>query len=167
MSIEVNITEQKVEVYDNGQRAYLAAYSTVDQTNAGATSENLMTYGTTDISRGVSIVASTKITIANAGIYNIQFSAQLNKAGGGTSLAQIWLKKNGENVSNSATEVTLAGNNARLVAAWNFVVQAAAGDYYELAWHSSDTTVFIDYNTTAVSPTRPAIPSIILTVTQV
>lgn len=167
MSIEVNITEQKVEVYDNGQRDYLAAYSTQDQTNAGATAANVMTYNVTDISRGVSIVSNSRITIAKAGIYNIQFSAQFQKSDGGDDTVQIWLSKGGTNVANTTTEITLVGNNGKFVAAWNFVVQAQAGDYYELYWHSADTAVSIDYQAAASSPARPAIPSIILTVTQV
>lgn len=167
MSIEVNITEDKVEIYDGTQAAYLAAYDVVDQTNAGATSVNLMKYRTTDISRDISIASDSRITMAKAGIYNIQFSAQLDKTDSGDDTVQIWLRKNGNNVANSNTEMTLVGNSGKHVAAWNFVVQASAGDYFEIAWHSADTAVFINYIAAASTPTRPAIPSVILTVTQV
>ena len=167
MSIEVNITEDKVEIYDGTQAAYLAAYDVLDQTNAGATSVNLMKFRTTDISRDISIVSDSRITMAKAGIYNIQFSAQFDKGDSGDDTVQIWLRKNGDNVANSNTEMTLTGNAGKHVAAWNFVVQASAGDYYEIAWHSADTEVFINYIAAASTPTRPAIPSVILTVTQV
>jgi len=167
MSYEINITEQAVEIYDGGQRYYLAAYSTVDQTNAGATSVNKITYNTTDLSSGISIASSSRITMANAGIYNIQFSAQFAKTDGGDDVVDIWLCKNGNNVANSNTEVTIQGNNGNFLAAWNFVVQASAGDYYELCWSSADTDVRLDYRAAGTSPTRPAIPSVILTVTQV
>ena len=167
MSIEVNITEDKIEIYDGTQAAYLAAVDTQDQTNAGATSVNLMKFRTTDISRDISIVSDSRITLSKAGIYNIQFSAQFDKGDSGDDTVQIWLRKNGNNVANSNTEMTLTGNAGKHVAAWNFVVQASAGDYYEIAWHSADTEVFINYITAASTPTRPAIPSAILTVTQV
>jgi len=167
MSIEVNITEDKVEIYDGTQAAYLAAYDVLDQTNAGATSVNLLKFRTTDISRDISIASDSRITMAKAGIYNIQFSAQLDKADSGDDTVQIWLRKNGDNVTNSNTELTLIGNAGKHVAAWNFVVQASAGDYFEIAWHSADTAVFINYIAAASTPTRPAIPSVILTVTQV
>ena len=167
MSIEINITEQAVEIYDGTQAAYLAAYDVVDQTNAGATSVNLMKFRTADISRGISVVSDSRITMAKAGIYNIQFSAQFDKNDSGDDTVQIWLRKNGNNIANSNTEMTLVGNNGKHVAAWNFVVQASAGDYYEIAWHSADTAVFIKYIVAASTPTRPAIPSVILTVTQV
>lgn len=167
MSIEINITEDRVEIYDGTQAAYLAAVDTQDQANAGATSVNLMKFRTTDISRDISIVSDSRITMAKAGIYNIQFSAQLDKTDSGDDTVQIWLRKNGQNVANSNTEMTLVGNNGKHVAAWNFVVQASAGDYYEIAWHSADTSVFINYIAETTSPTRPAIPSVILTATQV
>ena len=167
MSIEINITEQAVEIYDGTQRAYLSAYDVVDQPNAGASSVNVMKFRTADISRGISVVSDSRITMASGGIYNIQFSAQLDKTDSGDDTVQIWLRKNGNNVANTNTETTLVGNNGKHVAAWNFVVQASAGDYYEIAWHSADTAVFINYIVAASTPTRPAIPSAIVTVTQV
>lgn len=167
MSIEINITEQAVEIYDGSQAAYLSAYDVVDQPNAGATSVNVMKFRTTDISRDISVVSDSRITMAKAGIYNIQFSAQLDKTDSGDDTVQIWLRKNGNNVANTNTETTLVGNAGKHVAAWNFVVQASAGDYYEIAWHSADTAVFINYIAAASTPTRPAIPSVIVTVTQV
>ena len=142
-------------------------YSTVSQTNAGATAANVITYNTTDLSSGISIVSSSRITIANAGIYNIEFSAQLQKNSGGDDQVDIWLAKNGSNVANSNTTIMLHSNPGYEVAAWNFLVQANAGDYYELYWSSSDTTAQIHAASAGTNPTRPAIPSIILSVTQV
>ncbi len=146
---------------------YGAFYSTATQTNAGATSANAMTYNQTDLSSGVSIASSSRITLANPGVYNIQFSAQLSKSSGGADEVDIWLSKNGTNVDWTNTSIILNGNPAYNVAAWNFVVAATGGDYYELYWHSSDTTVQITTAATGSNPTRPAIPSVILTVTQV
>lgn len=167
MSIDITVSESNVTVYDGGQKYYGAFYSTQDQTNAGATTANKMTYNVTDLSSGVTIVSNSRITIANGGVYNIQFSAQLDKTDSGDDKVDIWLCKNGSNVANTNTETTLVGNNGKHVAAWNFVVQAQAGDYYELCWSSADTNVFLNYMASQVSPTRPAIPSVILTVTQI
>ena len=165
--VNVTVTGTSIGLQVGQQSYYLSAYSTQDQTNAGATSVNKMTYNTTDFSNGVSIVSSSRITIANAGVYNIQFSAQLDKSDSGDDTVQIWLCKNGSNVANSNTETTLVGNNGKHVAAWNWFVNAAAGDYFEICWHSSDTAVFINYIASATTPTRPAIPSVILTVNKV
>jgi hypothetical protein len=145
---------------------YGAFYSTATQTNAGATSANAITYNQTDLSNGVSIASNSRITLANPGVYDIQFSAQLQKSSGGSDEVDIWLSKNGTDVAWSNTSIMLTSNPGYSVAAWNFLVQATGGDYYELYWHSSDTTATIHAAATGSNPTRPAIPSVILTVTQ-
>lgn len=165
--VNVTISGTSIGLQVGPQSYYLSAYSTQDQTNAGATSVNKMTYNTTDFSNGVSIVSNSRITIANAGVYNIEFSAQLSKGDSGDDTIQIWLCKNGSNIANSNTEVTLIGNNGKHLASWNWFVNAAAGDYYEICWHSSDTAVTIDYQAAGTTPTRPAIPSVILTVNKI
>jgi len=150
-------------------RQYLEAYSTQDQTNPVANAENLMSFNNTGISNGVSVVTNgttlSRITMSTAGVYNIQFSAQLNQSTGGAHNAFIWLKKNGTAVANTAGDTRIAGNGDRIMAAWNYIVSASAGDYYELAWASSDTNVLLDY--VAAAAPVPAIPSVILTVVPV
>lgn len=165
--VNVTVSGTSINVAVGPQSYYGSFYSTQDQTNAGATSVNKMTLNTTDLSNGVSIVSNSRITIANAGIYNIQFSAQVFKTSGGTSKIDIWLCKNGSNVANTNTEMEVTGNSHGSVAAWNFFVNAAAGDYYELCWSSADTTMRLDYTAAQTTPTRPAIPSVILTVNKV
>jgi len=140
-------------------------YDEQDQTNA--VSVNKMKFRTTDLANGVSIVSDSRITIANAGVYDIQFSLQLEKTDSGTDEVEIWLCKNGNNVAWTNTEVYLVGNNAKSVAAWNFFVNAAAGDYYEICWYSADSNVLISATAAASNPTRPAIPSVIVTVNQI
>lgn len=166
-SVIAQVTTNEIKAIVGPEYFFGSFYSTVDQTNAGATSVNKMTYNVTDFSNGVSIVSNSRITLANAGNYNIQFSAQFDKTDSGDDTVQIWLCKNGSNIANTNTEMTLTGNNGKHVAAWNFFVNAAAGDYFEICWHSSDTAVFINYIAAASNPTRPAIPSVILTVNKI
>lgn len=142
------------------------------QTNVGAgldpVEANVMTLGTTDFASGVSIVDDTKITIANKGVYNVQFSSQFSRAGGaGFSTVEVWLRKNGSNVPETNTSLNIPQSGGKAVAAWNFLVQANAGDYYELVWYSSDADVEMWYSAAGTDPVRPEIPSVILTVTQV
>lgn len=165
--VNVTVSGTSIGLQIGQQSYYLSAYSTQDQTNAGATSVNKMTYNVTDFGNGVSIVSNSRITIANAGIYNIEFSAQLAKGDSGDDTIQIWLCKNGNNLANSNTEVTLVGNNGKHLASWNWFVNAAANDYFEICWHAADTSVYVDYQAAGTTPTRPAIPSVILTVNKV
>lgn len=165
--VNVSVTDSSVNVMVGELRYYGSFYSTSDQTNAGATSENIMTCSATDLSYGVSLVSSSRFTIANAGIYNIQFSAQFDKTDGGDDSVEVWLKKNGSNVSNSSTILTLHSQDGKAVAAWNWFVQAGAGDYYQIAWHSADTAAYLNYIAGGSNPTRPAVPSLIVTIHKV
>jgi hypothetical protein len=126
-----------------------------------------MRFNTFDFANGVSIVDGSKITIANAGKYNIQFSAQFDKTDSGKDDVEVWLSVNNSDLSDSSTILSLDGNNAKVVASWNFFVNASANDYFELKWHSNDTDLRILSRPSGSNPTRPAIPSIILTVNKI
>ena len=149
-------------------RNYGQFYDLTTQSGSANTAYS-MKLGNTDMASGVSIVSGSQIVVENTGTYNLQFSAQLGNTANTTIDFDIWLSKNGQNVDNTNTEVTLtkqAGSLGRMVAAWNFLIQLNAGEYAELKWNCSASTGQIQYQTTQTSPTRPAIPSVILTMTQ-
>ena len=128
---------------------------------------NLMKFNTTDPwTVGIHVNSSnqSRIYFEHPGVYNIQFSTQFAKTDSGTDFIDIWLRKNGENVPMTDTELRSWGNDDRQVAAWNFFVDAQAGDYYELAWQSNDANIFM---LATAANGIPGIPSVILTVTQV
>ena len=143
---------------------YGSFYDTTTQTAAAINTAYAMTFNTTDLSVSVTCGSPTsRIYVDRPNVYNIQFSAQLDKTAGGVGLIYIWLRKNGTDVPDSTTQVRIQGNNAETVAAWNFLLQMNAGDYFELMWEVDDTSVQI--LTEAASAVHPAIPSVILTVT--
>jgi hypothetical protein len=136
------------------------------QTAASINTAYAMTFNTTDSSNGVSVGSPTsRLVVANQGVYNVQFSAQLDETSGGTANVYIWLRKNGTNVANTASTVALQGSAARTVAAWNFLIQLEPTNYVELMWATDSTNARI----LAASATSvwPAIPSVICTLTQV
>jgi hypothetical protein len=137
-------------------------YDTTTQSGSAAVSQSI-NFNTTDISQGVTVASNSRLTLANAGTYNIQFSAQL-LADTGADNVWIWLKKNGTNVSDSAGKITLANNEA-LIATWNYVVTASPSDYFEIVWQNLNGDAVILAET--ASGNIPGIPSIITTVTQV
>lgn len=122
---------------------------------------------TTAEANGVSIVSSSRITVANAGVYNIQFSAQMDKTDSANDNVDIWLSKNGTNVADSNTQFWVEGNNGKHLASWNFVLTLAANDYVQLMANSPDVNMRIVSLGTQSNPARPAVPSLIVTVTQV
>lgn len=145
---------------------YGAFSDTTLQTAASINTAYGMVFNTTDSSNGVSIGSpSSRLVVDYQGVYNVQFSAQLDKTSGGTGNIYIWLRKNGINVANTATTVAIQGSAAQTVAAWNFIIQLEPTNYVELMWATDDTSVRI----LAASATSvwPAIPSVICTITQV
>jgi len=144
--------------------AYGSFYDVTTQTAAAINTAYAMTFNTTDLSFGVTCGSPTsRIIVDTAALYNIQFSAQLDNTSGGSHLAYIWLRINGTDVPNSAGQVRLKGIDGELIAAWNYVVSLKANDYFEVMWATNDTSVQITASS-AVAPV-PAIPSVILTVT--
>jgi hypothetical protein len=138
-------------------------YDTTTQTAAAINTAYAMTINTTDLSQGVYIGSPTsRIYVDRPNVYNVQFSAQLDKTSGGTGLVWIWLRKNGVDVPDSTGFVRLQGNSAELLAAWNYLVQLNAGDYIEIMWEVDDTSVQILYE--AATAVHPATPSVIVTV---
>jgi hypothetical protein len=147
----------------NSPTAHASYFDTTTQPNPVADAVNLFTYNSVVTQQAVNRgVPASKIFVAQTGIYNFQFSAQLDKAGGSASAVYIWPRINGVNLPDSATKIVIDGPNNEIVAAWNFVLVLQANDYFELAWQSSDINVVIPY--VAATGNIPAIPSIILTV---
>ena len=145
---------------------YGAFQDTTTQTAALINTAYGVKLGVTDLSNGVTISNNTRIKIANAGIYNIQFSLQLEKTGSGNMIADIWLRKNGINLQGTTGKVVLTGsaNASPVIAAWNYVISVSSNDSLELMWATSNDNVVIK-SAVATSP-HPSIPSAILTVTQ-
>jgi hypothetical protein len=156
-----------VTVLINSTGYYGAFCSTGSQTNLTPNVSRSMVLETTEHSVGVSIVSGSRITVANSGVYNLQFSAQIEKTSNGTDTIYVWFKKNGSNIlrSNTGIDVTKqAGSSGKVVAAWNYIDTLIANDYLEIIWQSADPTMILAYE--PESGNLPSIPSVIATLTQ-
>lgn len=107
----------------------------------------------------------SKIQVLQSGLYNFQFSTQFVSSNSSAKDVYVWARKNGNNIPDSSTRLSVVGNGVYFVASWNFVVSMDANDYFQLMWAASDTTVSI----TAPPATSfaPATPSTLLSVTRV
>jgi hypothetical protein len=156
--------------FNTATGSYGSFYDTTTQTNPVANIYRSMSLNTTDITNGVFISGSTNpfntyIKTQNAGVYNIQFSAQVDKTDGGTDDIVIWLRKNGIDLTDTATTLTLPTNNSKVVAAWNWFVNSAANDYYQIIWYSADTDLRLLAEPAGGG--HPGIPSLIVTANRV
>jgi hypothetical protein len=148
------------------QFPYGAFSSGVDQTTTANTA-TLITLDTTDFSNDVSI-SSSKITVANAGIYNLQFSVQLENNDNASQDVFIWLKQNGVDIVGSTGKIGIParkspGDPFHGIYGWNYFVSMTAGQYIEIYWSTTDIDVSIQYYAASGSPTKPATQSVVAT----
>jgi len=133
-------------------------------------------FRTIDLENQVRVVSNgtnlTRITFDNTGIYNLQFSAQIQNADNAQHDVSIWIRKNGVDVPGSAGFVSVpprksagAGNEGHTIAGWNYLLSVVAGQYYEIVWSTTNAThVTIQFYTGANPP--PSTASVLATVTQ-
>jgi hypothetical protein len=113
--------------------------------------------------------SNSRIIINKTGLYNIQFSTQIDKTagGGGATTAYIWFKKNGTAIPDTGGFFTL-DNTIQQVQSWNILANVAnVGDYYEVAYAATNTHYRFPTLAANVSVGYPASPSIIVTVTPI
>ena len=147
-------------------------WDTTNQTAASTTVAYLITLNSTDAdSNGVSIVSSSRITFAYAGAYNLQFSAQFVNTDTQIHNAQVWLRLNGTDVTDSMGTVAIqqkhGGVDGVNIVSWNYVLKLSAGDYLQLVWNVDSTQVSLQTLPAGTSPTHPESPSVIVTATPV
>lgn len=125
-------------------------------------------FRTLDLSNGVSVVSDSRITFANTGIYNLQFSVQLENSATQEHDVTIWLRKNGSDVAGSSGFVAVVakhgGVNGHSLPSWNYLLNVVAGEYYELVWSATSTSVTMPFYAAGSPP--PSTASAIFTVTQ-
>lgn len=149
---------------------YGAFYDSDDQTAASTTTAYPITINNTTLSNGVTVENSSQITFAYEGVYNIQFSIQLVNDTNQPQDIDIWFRKNGVDIPDSNSRFGLSahknpGDPYHVIGSLNYVDSFLENDYVQLYWKTSNTSAYIEAYTAPSSPTRPAIPSVILTAT--
>lgn len=144
---------------------YGAFSSDADQT-ATINTATLMTLNTTDFANGVSI-SSSKITVENAGIYNLQFSAQFQNTDTAFQDVYIWLQQNGVDITGSTGFVSIpnrhAGTDGHTIVGWNYFLSMAENDYIEIYWSIPNAAVSIQHLAASGTPTKPSTQSVVAT----
>lgn len=164
----VKATLDVLRAYDS---AYGAFSSSISQTGS-ISSGTAMTFDTVDIADGITLASGSRLTAPTTGIFNLQFSAQLENIENAQHDATIWFRINGADVPYSSTQITVpARKSANIygyaVASWNIFLQMTAGQYAEIVWLPEIATLTLQSLPASASPAYPAIPAIIATMSQV
>lgn len=143
-----------------GALAHGYFYDTTIQTNPVANAINTVGFNSTAISSGISMVGGNQITVAVGGTYNLQFTLQFDKTDSGTDVVDVWLRRNGLDVADSKTTLSLVFNNAVLLAGWSYLISLNPGDNLQLVWTSLDVNMRLLAVPAQVGPpAQPVSPS--------
>ena len=141
---------------------YGSFYDTTTQVATVINTATAITFNTTDLSQGVFLSTTSRVMVDTVGIYDFQISIQLDKTSGGTAEFYVWFRLNGVDVTDSASQIRLQGNNAEMFSSLNYFFDLKSGDYVEIMFSVTDVSVQVA--ATAAAAPHPGIPSIILTV---
>jgi len=151
-----------------GIRLPYGAFSSDQDQTTTANTATLMTLNTTDFTNGVTI-ATSKITVATAGIYNLQFSTQFANTNSNVQDVYIWLKQGGVDIPGSTGFVSIPGSHGgtdgHSIVGWNYFLSMTANDYVEIYWSVPNVAVTIQHLAASGTPTKPSTQSVVATMT--
>jgi len=145
--------------------------SNADQSNASITGENLVTFSSTPVANGITYTNNSRIKVPCAGQYLVTFTLQVANHDSAAAEFEVWAKDTGVNLALSNRRFDIPARKSGSI--WSHIVPAVTGiftindptnQYLEIAWWSDNLDVYLEHYAAGVSPTRPAIPSVILTI---
>ena len=160
------------ELFGTTGGKYLAfpygAFSSYTTQSTTANTATLLTLSNTDFANTVSLQTGSKITVENAGIYNLQFSVQIQNFDNAPQDAYIWLKQNGTDIVGSTGVLGLPARKSALdpfhdIKGWNYFLSMNAGDYVQIYWSPTIATVTIPTYAASGTPTKPSTASVVAT----
>lgn len=144
--------------------SYLSIYDTGSQPLLVAGSEQVVTFSSTWASDGVSLQEGSKIVMAEAGVYQFSFVAQVTNFSNQVKDSWFWIKYNGSNFPNSTTLMSLNPRkndsipSSQLMTCNIIGVAQNDNDYIQLYWTGEDlATSLTETPATSVVPETPSI----------
>lgn len=137
---------------------YGTFYTTSDQAIGVNTATVVNNWVEADTSK--SYLDGTRIYVEETGDYFVQFSCMFIKTNASSGTANMWFRKNGVDIPDSNTKITLAGNNSEITMTVSLILDLEAKDYIEFVSSASGTNTFLSHDNAGVGP---AVPGIIAT----
>lgn len=164
----VQATLDAIRAFSNSYGGFSDSSDQTGNVSAGT----VMTFNTIDVADGITLVSNSRITVPSTGKYSLQFSAQFKNTNNAQEDVTVWLRINGVDLANSATQYTISARKSASifgygVASLTFLLSLTANDYVQIVWVPTNTTVTLEALPASASPVYPAIPSIIATMVEV
>lgn len=137
-------------------------FNTADQTIPLANTAYPVVYNQTYLNNAVSLSTTSRILITIGGIYNFQYTGQLESTNNSSKNVFLWIRRSGTDIGISTRAYSLSGNGTYAPIAYSFDIDMQVGQYLELMVSASDATVQLAAET--ASAPHPGIPSSVMTV---
>ena len=160
------------ELFSGAGGKYVAfpygAFSSYTSQSTTANTATLLTMSNTDFSNAVSLQPNSQITVENAGIYNLQFSVQIQNFDNAPQDMYIWLKQNGTDIVGSTGVVGSVARKSAIdpahdIKGWNYFLSMNANDYVQIYWSPTIATLTIPTYAASGTPTKPSTASVVAT----
>jgi len=145
------------------------AFSSYASQSTTANTATLVLMTNTDFSNGVHL-NSSKMVVENAGIYNMQFSLQIENFDNAPEDVYVWLRQNGTDIIGSTGVIGMPQRKSTLnpshdIKGWNYFLSMNANDYVEIYWATTNALVAIPTYVASALPTKPSTASVVATIT--
>lgn len=152
----------------SGVRFPYGAFSDFTSQTTTANTATLMALSVTDFSNSVVLDTGSKIKVTKPGIYNLQFSVQVQNADNAPHDIFIWLKQNSTDITGSTGKVGLParknpGDPFHDIKGWNYFLSMNADDYVQIYWSTTNALVTIEHYAASGTPTKPSTASVVAT----
>ena len=153
------------------QNPHAMLMSDQDQTNASITGANQLSFNQPVITQGIRVENTDEIWFDQPGQYLVTFTLQVTNRGNAVQEFEVWAGYNGTNYPLSNTRFDIPARKSATV--WSHIVPAITGiftvtnpdtEYLTIKWWADSTDVFLEHYAAGTSPTRPEIPSVIMTI---
>lgn len=137
--------------------------TSANQTVAGANTATIVNSSFIEQDANKMYINNGKIYVEETGDYFVMFSAVFTKSTANSTTVDLWIRKNGVNIPESNTRITVAGNSGETVMTASFILDLEYDNYIEFVFSSPDANTKLTYYAASSSPTRPAVPGMIAT----
>jgi hypothetical protein len=142
---------------------YGGFYDTAKQTTPIATA-SVVKFNFMNFANNIAITNNTsglptRITVNNAGVYNVKYTLQFIKTDAANDEVSVWIRRNSSAYPNTNNTYTIIGLGIKNTVSNSFFVQLGNDDYVEIYYSLKNINTSLAGANPQSSPSRPATPA--------
>ena len=146
-------------------------YDTAKQTTAIATA-TVVKFNFMNFANNIAITNNTsgiptRITAANAGLYNIKYTLQFIKSDATNDEVSVWMRRNSSAYANTNMTYTAFGSGIKNIVSNSFFVALDDNDYVEIYFSVKNINTMLTSVNPQLTPSRPATPAAIVSIQRI